>query len=162
MIRWMLDLACGDSGRGKLRRRHASHPVGGWSRREVLFARRRKPKPDARWRVQIDSSVCSDCGACVRICRRSALTRREDDTAILYMQNAPLCDGCGDCKQVCAAKALCLERVSQPIDQLDAARLSITSCSRCGKRGAGRVNGLCITCRQCATRLGVETGRQRC
>ncbi len=139
-----------------LRARAGAPSSRGWSRREILSLRRRKPTADGRWRVHIDSGRCSDCEACTRVCGPAALTRSADADCVRYVLNAQACDGCGHCTRVCAENALLIARSEERAEASEAACLPVSSCARCGHRGAGLIGDLCAACRQENRRLGAK------
>lgn len=160
-----------DPSRSLARRRAPSNNVSAWSRREVLTLRRADPRtsvparrrqisagsgPRLAWCVRLNADRCSDCGACVRICKASALRRRETEQAVSYILDARRCDGCGECARVCAERAVEIRSSTEPAGLHEVARLPFTCCSRCAGRGTGFVDGLCMMCRQPANRLGRE------
>jgi NAD-dependent dihydropyrimidine dehydrogenase PreA subunit len=129
------------------------------SRRDVLRLGRSKPEPDGRWRMQMDADRCSDCAACVRICKTSALKRSQIDRFIVYAFDTRGCDGCGDCQRVCAEKALivkCSDKNKVGISEI--AHLPVALCSCCGQSCAAVIDGLCTVCRLNSMRIG-ENGR---
>ncbi len=157
-----------DPSRSVARRRAPSNTGSAWSRREVLTLRRSDSQtsapevaragsgPRLAWRVRIDADRCSDCGACVRICKPLALRRSETEQAVSYILDARRCDGCGECARVCARRAVEIRSSTEPAGLHEVACLPFTCCSRCAQRGAGFVDGLCMMCRQPANRLGWE------
>jgi len=155
-------------------RREPHRPIRGrrtaWSRRELLTLRRRKNTADGRWRVRIDADRCSDCGACVRICREAALWRRERDESVTYLLDAPKCNGCDDCAKVCAEQAVVVEHADQVAERLEVVTLPVLNCTRCDRRAAGlSLRGvpagsaprgpLCFACRQELAMLAADRSR---
>jgi ferredoxin len=47
--------------------------------------------------------ACRDCGICVAVCPRAAISRKEttDDTGYAYVVDESLCIGCGFCAGAC-------------------------------------------------------------
>ena len=146
--------------RGAARREHAD-ALRGLSRREVLTLHRRRCAQDTAWSVCINPHRCCDCGACVRVCQRSALRRRGTDDAVIYDLIPSRCDGCSQCVEVCAEHAVEITQREEPTNLVEAARLLVECCSRCGERGAGLRDGHCMICRQDVMRLAGQGGHLR-
>jgi ferredoxin len=134
-----------------VRRRASAERPALWSRRELLRLRRSRTRPDGPWTVAIQAELCSDCGACLRVCSESALARRATGATVVYTIDSRRCNGCGDCAEVCAETALRIERLALPQTITEAACLPATTCGNCGVHAAGLRNGLCAVCLQ--TRL---------
>jgi len=147
MAHWLFHVLPGLAQKFQDMKRDAREDPAGWSRREILRLRRQPPQPAARSRVRIDEFLCSDCGACVQICRPGALTRARLQEAAVYSLDARRCNGCGECAGVCAEFALTLEQAAEQGGPLEVVRLPEHSCVSCGQNGTGQVNGLCILCR---------------
>lgn len=136
----------------------------------MLMLRRRKNTAGGRWRVRIDADRCSDCGACVRVCREAALWRRECDESVTYFLDAPKCNGCDDCARICAEQAVVVEYADQVAGRLEVVSLDVLNCARCDRRAAGlRLRGfpgeseargpLCFACRQEVAMLAADRSR---
>ena len=77
---------------------------------------------------EIDTSLCSACNACVRLCPHEALTLDREDMA--YRIDPRACTACGICVDVCedrAIRILDVARVEQYAIALDESR-----CDACG------------------------------
>jgi len=132
----------------------SSADVVGWSRRDVLRFHRSKSGPDGQWQVRIDTNHCSDCAACTRICKTSALQRSKNNQFVVYTFDARRCDGCGDCRRVCVENALIVKHLDKEIGTCEIARLPVALCSNCSRLRAAVADGLCIVCRLNGMRIG--------
>ncbi len=95
-----------------------------WGRRAFSTLLRRVSAAGGHRQMQIDAGRCSDCGECVRVCRKTSLQRSEIDGFVRYSRDARRCNGCGRCRRVCTRNALrIVTRASKPADVQEVLRL---------------------------------------
>ena len=97
-----------------------------WGRRAFFTLLRRVSASGGHRQMQIDAGRCSDCGACVRACRKTSLRRSEVDGFVCYLRDARRCNGCGRCRRVCTRNALrIVTRASKAPEIQEVARLPV-------------------------------------